>query len=140
MEAAGADGDAAIRVTIRAIAAFAGACALGLLLIGPFVMNVAFGKGYDYGRVGLAAVAVGMGFHLTAGTLNQAALATGRATRAAAAWLLAGLAFVIWMLLPIVDNRLARAEFGYLGATALLCAQLWALYAARRPAPAPDYS
>jgi O-antigen/teichoic acid export membrane protein len=127
-----ADDDRVIRATIRAIAVFAGACAIGLLAIGPFVMDLAFGKGYAYGRVGLAAVAVGMGFHLTGGTLNQAALARGRAAQAARAWILAAAAFVVWMLLPIVDDRLARAEFGYLAATALLCAQLWALHRARR--------
>jgi hypothetical protein len=44
--------------------------------------------------------------------------------------------FIVWMLLPIVDDRLVRAEVGYLGATALLCAQLWWLHSAtRRPAP-----
>ena len=107
-----------------AAAAFAGACAIGLLAIGPWVMDLAFGKGFAYGRVGLAAVAVGMGFHLAAGTLNQAALASGRAAQAARAWLLAAATFVAWMALPIVDDRLARAEFGYLGAAALLCAQL----------------
>jgi O-antigen/teichoic acid export membrane protein len=133
----GADSDHAIRMTIRAIVVFAGACAIGLLLIGPWVMDVAFGKGYDYGRFGLAAVAVGMGFHLTAGTLNQAALATGRAAQAARAWLLAATAFVVWMLLPVVDDRLVRAEVGYLGAAALLCAQLWLLHAAATRTPAP---
>ncbi|TML05520.1 MAG: hypothetical protein E6G41_09750 [Actinobacteria bacterium] len=128
----GAGSDVAIRYTIRGIAAFAGACAIGLLLIGPWVMDVAFGKGYDYGRLGLAAVAVGMGFHLSAGTLNQAALATGRAAQAARAWLLSATVFVVWMLLPVVDNRLVRAEIGYLGAAALLCAQLWWLHRASR--------
>jgi O-antigen/teichoic acid export membrane protein len=124
-------------MTIRAIVVFAGACAIGLLLIGPWVMDVAFGKGYDYGRFGLAAVAVGMGFHLTAGTLNQAALATGRAAQAARAWLLSASAFVVWMLLPVVDDRLVRAEVGYLGSAALLCAQLWVLHAAATRTPAP---
>ena len=128
----GADSDHAIRLTIRAIVVFAGACAIGLLLIGPWVMDVAFGSGYDYGRFGLAAVAVGMGFHLTAGTLNQAALATGRAQQAARAWLFAATTFIVWMLLPIVDDRLVRAETGYLGSTALLCALLWALHSATR--------
>jgi O-antigen/teichoic acid export membrane protein len=124
----GADADRTIRVTVVAIAAFAGACAIGLLAIGPFVMDLAFGKGFAYGRIGLAAVAIGMGFHLVGGTLNQAALARGQAARAAAAWLLAAAAFIVWMLLPVVDDRLARAEFGYMGAAALLCAQLWAIY------------
>jgi O-antigen/teichoic acid export membrane protein len=120
------DDDRAVRLTIRLIVAFAGACALGLLAIGPFVMDVAFGKGYAYGRLGLAAVAVGMGFHLSSGALNQQALARGRAAQAARAWLLSAAAFVVWMLLPVVDDRLVRAEVGYLGAAALLCAQLWA--------------
>jgi hypothetical protein len=65
-----------------------------------------------------------MGFHLCAGTLNQAALARCHARGAATMWLVAAAAFVVWMVLPIVDDRLARAEFGYLGAAALLCAQL----------------
>jgi O-antigen/teichoic acid export membrane protein len=120
----------AIRVTILAIIAFAGAVALGLLLIGPWVMDVVFGQGYDYGRVGLAVVAIGMGFHLCAGTLNQAALARGRDRAAAALWLVAAALFVVWMVLPIVDDELVRAEVGYAGSTLLLCALLSALYRA----------
>jgi O-antigen/teichoic acid export membrane protein len=120
----------AIRVTILAIAAFAGAVALGLLLVGPWAMDVLFGAGYDYGRAGLAIIAVGMGFHLCAGTLNQAALARGHARAAAALWLVAAAAFVAWMVLPIVDDELVRAEVGYAGAAMLLCALLRALYRA----------
>jgi O-antigen/teichoic acid export membrane protein len=118
----------AIRVTILAIAAFAGAVALGLLLIGPWAMDVVFGHGYHYGRVGLAVIAVGMGFHLCAGTLNQAALARGRGRAAATMWLAAAAVFVVWMVLPVVSDELVRTEVGYLGAAALLCALLWSLY------------
>ena len=58
----------AIRLTILAIAAFAGAVALGLLLIGPAVMTALLGnKGFTYGRFGLALVGVGMGLHLVSG-------------------------------------------------------------------------
>ena len=71
-------------------------CALGLLVIGPLAMDVLFDDRHDYGRVGLAVVAVGMGLHLAAGTLNQAALARGRA-RAGRCWLGAAAAFVVWM-------------------------------------------
>src|SRR5436309_15118549 len=47
----------AIRITVRAIVAFGGAVALGLLLIGPAVMTALLGnKGYHYGRFGLALV------------------------------------------------------------------------------------
>jgi hypothetical protein len=83
----------------------------------------------------LAVTALGMGFHLCAGTLNQAALARGRDRTAAGAWLIAAAAFVAWMLAPLVDDQLVRAEVGYAGATALLCAMLAALYG-RGGAPA----
>jgi O-antigen/teichoic acid export membrane protein len=122
----------AIRQTVLAIAAFAGAVALGLLLIGPWAMEVLFNKS-GYGRVGLAVLAVGMGLHLTAGTLNQAALARDRAHQAAAAWLVAAALFVVWMVVPLVDDELVRAEVGYAGAAALLCTLLYVLYRRGRP-------
>jgi O-antigen/teichoic acid export membrane protein len=118
----------AIRVTVLAIAAFAGAVAVGLLLIGPWVMGLVFDVGQEYGRVGLAVIALGMGFHLAAGTLNQAALARGRAWAAAAAWLASAAAFVAWMLAGLVGDELARAEVGYAGAAALLCGLLYVVY------------
>jgi O-antigen/teichoic acid export membrane protein len=118
----------AIRVTVLAIAAFAGAVALGLLLIGPWAMDVVFGHGYHYGRLGLAVIALGMGFHLCAGTFNQAALARGYARAAATMWLVCAAIFVVWMVVPAIDDELVRAEIGYAGATALLCALLRGLY------------
>jgi len=118
----------AIRVTVLAIAAFAGAVALGLLLLGPWAMDLLFEDAMTYGRWGLALVALGMGAHLVAGTLNQAALARDRAGAAAAAWLLAAAAFVAWMLAPVVEDELLRAEVGYAGAAALLCALLALVY------------
>jgi O-antigen/teichoic acid export membrane protein len=121
----------AIRTTILAIAGFAGVCALGLLAIGPWVMHLVFAKD-GYTHIGLAVIAIGMGLHLTAGTLNQAALARGRAHLAAGAWLVAAAAFVVWMVVPIVGDELVRAEVGYAGAAGLLCALLYLLY--RRPA------
>jgi O-antigen/teichoic acid export membrane protein len=126
----------AIRITLLAIGAFAGAVALGLLAIGPFAMGVLFDDRATYGRFGLAAVALGMGAHLAAGTLNQAALARDHAGAAAAAWLVAAAAFVGWMLLPIVDDELVRAEVGYLGAASLLCALLVMVYRSRGAPPA----
>jgi O-antigen/teichoic acid export membrane protein len=125
----------ALRVTVPAIAGFAGAVALGLLAVGPWAMDVVFGAG-DYGRVGLAAIGLGMGFHLVAGTLNQAVLARGQAGRAAACWLAAATAFVAWMLLAPVDDQLVRTEIGYLGAAVLLCA-LMAAAVRRRSKPGP---
>jgi len=119
----------AIRLTLRAIAAFAAAVALGLLLIGPFVMgHILFGQTYTYNRVGLALVGLGMGMHLASGTLNQAALARNRARTAAYCWLAAAVAFLGWMFVPAVGEQVLRAEIGYLGATTLLAVMLGVLY------------
>ena len=119
----------AIRVTVLAIAAFAGACALGLLAIGPWVMSTFLGdKGFTYERGGLALVAIGMGFHLIAGTLNQAALARRRAGLAAAAWLVSAALFVAWMVSPIVNDEVLRVETGYFGAAFVLSCLLFGLY------------
>jgi len=124
----------AIRTTVLAIAAFAAVVAVGLLAIGPFVMGHLFGQSYQYGRVGLAVVGVGMGLHLASGALNQAALARDRARAAAGCWGLAAAAFLIWMFTPTVSEQLLRTEIGYAGATALLALMLAMLY--RRTAPA----
>jgi O-antigen/teichoic acid export membrane protein len=123
----------AIRLTLLAIAAFALSVAIGLFAVGPFALGVLFDVDYDYARGGLALLALGVGCHLAAGTLNQAALARGQAARAAAAWLTAAALFLGWMFLPVIDDELLRAEVGYLGAAALLCAALGVLY--RRATP-----
>jgi len=120
---------AAVRKTVLAIAGFAGACALGLLAIGPAVMTAFLGdKGFTYDRGGLALVAVGMGFHLIAGTLNQAALARNRAALAAGAWALSAALFVAWMLAPLIEDEVLRVETGYFGAAFVLSGLLLGLY------------
>jgi O-antigen/teichoic acid export membrane protein len=119
----------AIRLTISAIAAFAGAVALGLLLVGPFVMTALLGnKGFHYGRFGLALVAVGMGLHLVGGTLNQAALARGRAALASAAWLVSAALFVILVATDAISNEVTRVEVGYFTAALVLCGLLSVVY------------
>lgn len=124
----------AIRTTVLAIAAFATAVALGLLLVGPFAMSHLFGQHFSYGRYGLALVGVGMGLHLASGTLNQAALARDRARGAAACWGLAAVLFLAWMLIPAVSEQLLRTEIGYAGATAVLALALGVLYRSGAPA------
>ena len=123
----------AIRITVLAIAAFATAVALGLLAIGPFAMTHLFGQHFSYGRFGLALVGVGMGLHLTSGTLNQAALARNRARAAAGCWGLAAVLFLAWMLTPVVSEQLLRTEIGYAGATAVLALALGLVYRRGRP-------
>ncbi|HEY1539645.1 MAG TPA: oligosaccharide flippase family protein [Solirubrobacteraceae bacterium] len=129
----------AIRVTVTAIAAFGLAVALGLFAIGPPVVRTLFHVDQQLDRGGLALVGLGMGCHLMAGTLNQAALAREQASAAAVAWLVSAALFVGFMLSPLVSDQLLRAEVGYCGATALLSGLLVAVYrrgasvAARRP-------
>jgi O-antigen/teichoic acid export membrane protein len=127
----------AIRMTVRVIAVFAGAVAIGLLAIGPFVMTALLGdKGFSYGRIGLALVGLGMGLHLVAGTFNQAALARGRAPLAAVAWLSAAALFVVLMLSDAITNEVTRVEVSYFTAALVLCGLLWAIYR-RGPSTAP---
>jgi O-antigen/teichoic acid export membrane protein len=123
-----AEADRAVHITIIAIAAFAAAVAAGLLILGPWAMDVLFDDAATYGRWGLALVALGMGFHLMSGTFNQAALARDHAARAAAAWIIAAVTFLAWLVSPLVDDPLLRAEIGYMGAAALLCALLSFVY------------
>jgi O-antigen/teichoic acid export membrane protein len=119
----------AIRITVMAITAFAGAVAIGLLAIGPFVMTALLGnKGYPYGRFGLALVGVGMGLHLVSGTLNQAALARGQARLAAIAWLAAAALFVVLVATPTISSEVTRVEVAYFAATLVLCCLLSGLY------------
>jgi O-antigen/teichoic acid export membrane protein len=119
---------ASVRVTILAIAGFAGLVGLAMLVAGPELMQIAFGKKNTYERADLIVVSVGMGLYLSAATLNQAALARGQVRRASFCWIGCAVVFVIWTLVPLVDNDFHRVEIGYLGAATLLCSLLYWLY------------
>jgi O-antigen/teichoic acid export membrane protein len=123
---------ASLQNTVLLIVAFATATTLGVLAIGPQVMQIAFGDNFDYDRLGLAIVAVGMGFYLVAASLNQAALAQGQAHRAASRWVLCAALFVIYNLIGPGDPFRA-VEVGYAGCSALLAGLLYLVY--RRPVP-----
>ena len=69
-----------------------------------------------------------MGLHLTAGTLNQAALARGRARSAAISWLIAAVLFVVFVAAPTISAEVTRVEVGYAGAAGILCLLLWSVY------------
>jgi O-antigen/teichoic acid export membrane protein len=121
----GADFARALRVTLLAIGAFAGLVVLGLAAIGPWAMGVLFGGDFDYQRGGLVLVGIGMGFHLAAGTLNQAALARDRAALASAAWLGSAVIFLAWLFVTPLDDQLLAVEIGYCVTTAVLALALW---------------
>lgn len=113
--------------TLLAIAVFAGTVSLGLLVLGPWAMGIVFEYDWPYTAASLALVGVGMGLHLAAGTLNQSALAHGRAPRAAVVWALAAALFLAWMLTEPVAEPVMRAASGYALASGLLLLGLLAV-------------
>jgi len=124
-----------VRITIAVIAALATALSLVLLGAGPELMQIAFGEKFAYKRLDLVIVAVGMGFYLSAATLNQAALAQGQARRAAACWATCALGFTVWNLASPMEV-FRQVEVGYLGSAIALCGLLYVVY--RRPGPSPE--
>jgi O-antigen/teichoic acid export membrane protein len=124
-----------VNTTLITIAGFAALTTLGVLAIGPQVMQLAFGEKFTYDRAGLAIVAVGMGFYLSAAALNQAALAHGQARRAAACWVTCAVGFVIWNLIAPLDP-FRTVEVGFAGAAAILAGLLYLLYAQPHPVTA----
>jgi O-antigen/teichoic acid export membrane protein len=117
----------ALRVTLLAIAGFCALVVVGLALVGPWAMGLLFGGDFDYARGGLVLVGLGMGFHLAAGTLNQAALARGRAPIAAATWLGLAVLFLAWLAVTPLHDQLLAVELGYCVTTALLALGLWGI-------------
>lgn len=117
-----------ITTTVMAVAAFAAATTLGVLAVGPEVMKLAFGGDFDYDRLGLVIVAVGMGTYLTAVSLNQAVIAQGRALRATVPWLGSALLFAalnLWQ--PFSPFR--TVELGFTLSAVMLAAMLYLVYA-----------
>ena len=119
-----------VRGTVMVIAALAATVGLAMLAAGPQIMQIAFGDKFTYDRAGLVIVTVGMGFYLSAATLNQAALAQGQVRRAAICWIGCAAGFIAFNLLPILDAY-RRVEVGFAIAAAVLCGLLYLLY--RRP-------
>jgi O-antigen/teichoic acid export membrane protein len=114
--------------TLMGVAVFAIATTLGVLAVGPQVMQLAFGDQFDYDRGGLAIVAVGMGLYLTAVAINQAVLAHGRAPRAALPWLASALFFALLNLWqPLSSFR--TVELGFALSAAILAGGLYLVYA-----------
>ena len=130
-----------VRSTIWAIAGFAAIAMVVVALVGPTLMQLAFGENFDYDRAGLLIVTAGMGLYLCAATLNQAAVAQGQVRRAAVCWVACAVGFVAWNLLPVLD-AFRRVEVGFTAAAGVLALLLFLLY--RHPhvrpedVPAPD--
>jgi len=123
-----------IHGTLAVIAALALVVGLVVLAAGPALMQIAFGDKFSYERADLLIVTVGMGFYLSAATLNQAALAQGQVRGAAACAIGCAAGFVAFNLLPVLDE-VRRVEVGFSAAAIVLFTLLYALY--RRPPSRP---
>ncbi len=121
--------------TMLLIAGFAAVTTLAVVTIGPQVMQIAFGDKFEYDRLGLAIVSVGMGFYLVAASLNQAALAQGQAHRAASRWIVCAAAFVVFNLVSPTDAFRA-VEIGFAGCSMLLALLLAQVYLRPHPSAA----
>ena len=125
-----------IRFVLLAVAAFAGVVALAVLAFGPQLMHIAFGKKFDYDRLGLLIVTAGMGLYLSAVTINQACLAQGQVRRASVRWISCAVFFVAWCLLPVISDEFRRVEIGFTLTAATLLTLLYLIY--RRPIERPE--
>ena len=125
-----------IRMVNLAIAGFTAVVAAAVLIAGPQLMELAFSGKFEYDRVGLLIVTAGMGLYLASVTVNQACLAQGKVKIAAAAWITCAALFVVWNLVPLVDDEFRRTEIGFTVAAAALLAALYVIY--RRPADGDD--
>ncbi len=124
-----------INDTLLIIAGFAAAVTVGVLLVGPQAMQIAFGDDHTYDRAGLAIVAVGMGFYLSAVTLNQAALAQGQARRAAVCWVACAVGFIVFNLIQPLE-LFRTVEVGFTVSAMALSGLLLLLYRSPHPVAA----
>jgi O-antigen/teichoic acid export membrane protein len=120
-----------VRMVLLAISAFTALAALAFLIAGPQMMQLAFSKKFEYDRLGLLIVTLGMGLYLASVTVNQACIAQGQVRRASVRWVVCAAAFVAWNFIPIVGDEFRRVEIGFTLAAGVLLALLYSAY--RRP-------
>jgi O-antigen/teichoic acid export membrane protein len=126
-----------VRLTVIACLAFSAATTLGVLAVGPAAMRLLFGSDFDYDRFGLVLVAAGMGLYLSATTLNQAALARGRARLAAASWATSAVFFVGFLFVAQMEE-VREVEVAFIATAGLLSTLLYAVH--RRPFAAEEHA
>jgi O-antigen/teichoic acid export membrane protein len=117
-----------VRGVLLGVSAFTVVAFVVMAIAGPTMMQIAFSKKFDYDRLGLLLVTLGMGLYIGSVTLNQACVAQGQVRRAAARWLACAAFFILWNFLPIVDNEFRRVEIGFALTAGVLFALLYLVY------------
>jgi O-antigen/teichoic acid export membrane protein len=99
--------------------------------IGPEVLRLLYGQGFEAGRLELALLGAGVGCYLAAATFSQALLALDRTRAAAAAWAVVALGYVgLYALLP--GTELHRVSVAFVSAAAVGLVLLVGLVVRRR--------
>ena len=125
-----------VRGVLLGVAGFATFTAIVVLIAGPKLMQIAFSDKFEYDRIGLLLVTLGMGLYLASVTLNQACLAQGQVRRAAARWLGCAVFYIGWNFVPLVSDEFRRVEIGFALTAGILFALLYLVY--RRPHERPE--
>jgi O-antigen/teichoic acid export membrane protein len=121
----------AVGRTVAILAGFSSVMVLGAFLLGPFVMRVLYGDGFDTTGTELALLAAGAGGYLVAATLSQAALARSEPVGAAAIWAASAMIFVaLELVLP--GSPLFRVSVAFCVATLANAAAFAAFALTRR--------
>jgi O-antigen/teichoic acid export membrane protein len=120
-----------VRTVLLGILAFTGLVAVVVLIAGPQLMQLAFSDKFTYDRAGLLLVTAGMGFYLAAVTVNQATIAQGQARRASMRWIGCAAFFIVWTVLPVIEDVNRRVEIGFTLTALILLVTLYWIY--RRP-------
>jgi O-antigen/teichoic acid export membrane protein len=103
----------------------------GSLALGPELMRLVYGAGFDAGRAELSLLAAGVGAYLACGTYSQALLALDRGRVAAGAWAVAAALFIgVYAALPW--TQLGRIGVAFLVAASVGLALLASAFHLRR--------
>ena len=107
--------DDAMRNAIRRITLVCGVLVVvsgvGALLLGPWVVHLLFGDGFEIGARTMCSLAASSSVYVLAAALNGASIAGGLHRLSGLTWVFGGLAFMIGILLS--HDLFQRVEIGY---------------------------
>lgn len=117
-----------VRMVLLGILGFTAVSFAVMAVAGPKLMQIAFSAKFTYDRVGLLLVVIGMGLYLAAVTVNQACLAQGQARRSSIRWISCAVFFIVWTIVPFIDDGNLRVELGFALTAFLLLSLLTFIY------------
>jgi O-antigen/teichoic acid export membrane protein len=124
-----------MRMVLLVVGSITGAATLTMLTIGPLVVRILFGEGFEMGRRDLALLAAATGGYMVALVLAQALIALSRYVQVCVGWLL-GLAALV-VVTAVVPDLLLRAELGFLAGAVVSAYAMARMLRSRLRAGAP---